>query len=107
MAAHTADLDARRDELSAQLLIDPHTDVSAWAQHGALLSAVDRLRVEVDTAIRPSGDPWHPAPLAAGPRAMARRALVAGPLHPSRATTVSGRRARELAARLARGRSQR
>jgi hypothetical protein len=107
MTAHAADLDARRDELSEQLMIDPHTDVSAWAQHGALLSAVDRLRVEVDTAIHPSDVPWRPAPLAERPRATVRRALATGRLHPSRATTVSGRRAREVAARLVRGRPQR
>jgi uncharacterized membrane protein YgaE (UPF0421/DUF939 family) len=107
MAAHTADLDSRRDALSAQLMIDPQTDAGAWAQHGALLSAVDRLRVEVDTAIHPSEVPWRPAPPAARPRQTVRRALTAGSLHPSRATTVSGRRAREMAARLARGRSQR
>jgi uncharacterized membrane protein YgaE (UPF0421/DUF939 family) len=107
MAAHAADLDRRRDELSAELMIDPRTDASAWAQHGGLLTAVDRLRVEVDTAIHPSEVPWRPGPLAARPREKVRRALTTGPLHPSRATTVSGRRAREVAARLARGRPQR
>jgi hypothetical protein len=88
-------------------MIDPHTDASAWAQHGALLTAVDRLRVEVDTAIHPSDVPWRPATLAERPREAVRRALATGVLHPSRATTVSGRRAKEVAARLARGRSQR
>jgi uncharacterized membrane protein YgaE (UPF0421/DUF939 family) len=107
MAAHTADLDSRRDELSAQLMLDPHTDASAWAQHGALLNAVDRLRVEADTAIHPSEVPWRPQPLAERPREAVRRALATGALHPSRATTMSGRRAKEVAARLARGRPQR
>jgi uncharacterized membrane protein YgaE (UPF0421/DUF939 family) len=107
MAAHTADLDSRRHELSAELMIDPHTDPSAWAQHGALLTAVDLLRVEVDTAIHPSEVPWRPGPPAGQRREKVRRALATSPLHPSRATTVSGRRAREVAARLARGRSQR
>jgi uncharacterized membrane protein YgaE (UPF0421/DUF939 family) len=105
-AAHTADLDRRRDELSAQLMIDPQTDPSAWAQHGALLSSVDRLRVEVETAIRPADVPWRPERLADRPREVVRRSLATGALHPSRATTVSGRRAREVAARLARGRGQ-
>jgi hypothetical protein len=107
MAAHTADLDRLRDELSAQLMIDPRTDPSAWAQHGGLLTAVDRLRVEVETAIRPSDVPWRPEPLAERPREAVRRALAAGGLHPSRATTVSGRRAKEVAARLARPRPRR
>jgi hypothetical protein len=107
MAAHTADLDSRRDQLSVQLIVDPRTDPSAWAQHGALLSAVDRLRVEVESAIHPSDVPWRPEPLALRPREAVRRALATGALHPSRAATVSGRRAKEVAARLARGRSQR
>ena len=107
MAAHTADLDSRRNELSAQLMIDPHTDASAWAQHGALLNAVDRLRVEADTAIHPSDVPWRPEPLAERPRETVRRALATGALHPSRATTMSGRRAMEVAARLARRGPQR
>jgi hypothetical protein len=107
MAAHAVDLDSRRDQLSAQLMIDPQADVSAWAQHGALLTAVDRLRVEVDTAIHPSDAPWRPRPLAERPREAVRRALATGALHPSRATTASGRRAKEVAARLARGRPQR
>lgn len=106
IAAHAADLHSRRDELSGQLMIDPQTDAGAWAQHGALLSAVDRLRVEVDTAIHPSDVPWRPEPLAERPRAAVRRALTAG-LRPSRATTASGRRAKEIAARLTRGRSPR
>jgi hypothetical protein len=107
MAAHTAELDARRDELSTQLIIDPQTDASAWAQHGGLLTAVDRLRVEVETAIHPSDVPWRPEPLAQRPREAVRRALATRALHPSRGATVSGRRAKEVAARLARGRSQR
>ena len=107
MAAHTADLDSRRDQLSVQLIVDPRTDPSAWAQHGALLSAVDRLRVEAESAIHPSDVPWRPEPLALRPREAVRRALATGALHPSRAATVSGRRAKEVAARLARGRSQR
>ena len=107
MEAHTADLDRRRDELSAQLMIDPRADPSAWAQHGGLLTAVDRLRVEVETAIHPSDAPWRPEPLAERPREAVRRVLAAGALHPSRSTTVSGRRAKEVAARLARGRPRR
>ena len=40
----------RRDRLGALLLVDPHVDPAAWQQHGALLAAVDRLRVEIAAA---------------------------------------------------------
>jgi uncharacterized membrane protein YccC len=45
-----ATLHERRDQLGAQLLVDPHVDPAAWQQHGALLAAVDRLRVEIAAA---------------------------------------------------------
>jgi hypothetical protein len=43
----------RRDELAALLLVDPHIDPAAWQQHGALLAAIDRLRVEIAAVGRP------------------------------------------------------
>lgn len=43
-----------RDRLSALLLIDPHVDPAAWQQHGALLAAIDRIRVEIAAAARPA-----------------------------------------------------
>ncbi|MGZ4607437.1 MAG: FUSC family protein [Blastococcus sp.] len=104
MAANAADLEGRRHRLSDRLMVDPRADPSAWAQHGALLSAVDRLRVEVETATHPSDVPWRPQPLTERQRAAVRQALVAGGRRPSRAATVSGRRAQEVAARLARRR---
>ena len=45
------------------LYVDPHTDPAAWQQHGALLAALDRLRVEIHAAIRTPATTWHPAPL--------------------------------------------
>ena len=45
-----ATLHERRDQFGAQLLVDPHVDPAAWQQHGALLAAVDRLRVEIAAA---------------------------------------------------------
>jgi hypothetical protein len=48
-----AELARRRDLLAQQLLVDPRQDAAAWAQHGSLLDAVDRLRVEIATAARP------------------------------------------------------
>jgi uncharacterized membrane protein YgaE (UPF0421/DUF939 family) len=51
----------RRNRLSAFLLVDPHVDAAAWQQHGALLAAIDRLRVEIAAAARVP-DPPVPIP---------------------------------------------
>jgi hypothetical protein len=105
LAADLWVLDHQRDLLGARLMVDPQADPAAWAQHGALLTAVDRLRVEIDTAVHPSDVPWSPDPLAERQRQAVRRALGSATVHPSRVATVSGRRAREVAARLARRRA--
>jgi hypothetical protein len=70
-----AELLARRDELATFLLVDPWTDPAAWEQHGALLAAVDRLRVEVLAASRPGVEPWHPEPMGGRRRVAVREAL--------------------------------
>ena len=45
-----AALHRSRDRLGALLLVDPQIDPAAWQQHGALLAAIDRLRVEIAAA---------------------------------------------------------
>ena len=59
------------------LLVDPHTDAAAWQQHGALLTAVDRLRVETEAAVRPAAEAWRPPSLTEAPRRAARRVMDA------------------------------
>jgi hypothetical protein len=73
--ARFAELLARRDRLAGLLLVDPMVDAGAWQQHGALLAAVDRLRVEVAASVQPADAPWQPAPVAVQQRAAVRRAL--------------------------------
>jgi uncharacterized membrane protein YgaE (UPF0421/DUF939 family) len=102
---HLETLQQWRNELSTRLLVDPQSDPRAWVQHGALLNAIDRLRVELETTLHPSLDPWHPVPLAAGPRQAMRHALTSAARQPSR-TAVAGRRARTAAARLSRYRAR-
>jgi len=53
-------LHEQRDRLGALLVVDPLVDNGKWQQHGALLAAVDRLRVEVESAVRPTEDVWRP-----------------------------------------------
>jgi hypothetical protein len=84
---HLAALEEARHRLAGALLVDPTADPGAWAQYGALLDAVDRLRVELSTALHPPATPWPP-PLLADPRLAVQRALRRRP--PSAALAGSG-----------------
>jgi hypothetical protein len=64
--AHLAELHRRRDRLKDLLLVDPHVDEAAWQQHGALLAAIDRLRIEVEAAVRETNGSWRPPPIRTG-----------------------------------------
>ena len=68
---------AQRDRLAGLLAVSPQDDQGAWQQHGALLAAVDRLRVELEATVRPSTELWRPAPLTERPREAVRRAVTA------------------------------
>lgn len=61
-AEHLGALDERRTRLAGVLAVDPGVDEAAWSQHGSLLAAVDRLRVEIAAAIREVDPPTHPEP---------------------------------------------
>jgi hypothetical protein len=74
---HLAELHRRRERLGRLLLVDPHTDAAAWQQYGALLAAVDRLRVEIEAAVRPASEPWRPPPIAGETRQAVRRVIDA------------------------------
>jgi hypothetical protein len=75
VAKQLEELRERRDRLAELLLVDPAVDAAAWEQHGALLAAVDRLRVEVEAAVRPAEGPWRPEPVHARHLAAVRRVL--------------------------------
>jgi hypothetical protein len=67
------ELRGQRDRLAALLMVDPLADAAAWQQHGALLSAVDRFRVEVEAAAQQPQGPWRPPPLTDRQRRAVRR----------------------------------
>jgi hypothetical protein len=77
VAEQLVELHQRRELLGRLLLVDPQADAAAWQQHGALLTAVDRLRVEIEAAVRPAAQPWRPPSLTEGPRRAARRVVGA------------------------------
>jgi hypothetical protein len=74
---HLVDLQRGRERLGQLLLVDPHADAAAWQQHGAVLAAVDRLRVEIEAAVRPASEPWRPPLFAEAPRQAVRRVIDA------------------------------
>ena len=84
IAEHLAVLHRRRDALAAELVVDPRADPAAWGQHGALLDAVDRLRVEIATAASPPVPPFAPAALSQRQRQAVRRAFAATARRPAR-----------------------
>jgi hypothetical protein len=72
-----SELHRLRHRLSELLLVDPHTDPAAWQQHGALLAALDRVRIEVAAAVRPTQAPWRPVLGAERKRQGVRRVMDA------------------------------
>lgn len=86
VGAELAQLQHRRDQLAGLLSVDPAHDQGAWQQHGALLAAVDRLRVEIDAAVQPSAEPWRPTPVIDRQRDALRRLAEQGPSRRRRRT---------------------
>ena len=76
--AGLSELQRRRDRLAELLLVDPRDDQGAWQQHGALLAAVDRLRVELEAAVRPPVEAWRPPRISERQRQAMRRMIDAG-----------------------------
>jgi Aromatic acid exporter family member 1 len=73
--ADLTDLYRRRDRLAELLIVDANSDQGMWQQHGALLAAVDRLRVEVEAAVRPPDHDWRPPRISDRQREAVRRAI--------------------------------
>ena len=77
VGAGLTELQRHRDRLSELLMVDPHDDQGAWQQHGALLAAVDRLRVEVEAAVRRPEEEWRPPRISDRQRQAVRRVIDA------------------------------
>ncbi len=91
VAEHLGRLERSTHQLAGLLYVDPHADAAAWQQHGALLAALDRLRIEIDAAIRPPTATWRPAPVGGRPGDALRRSLTAArDHHRARPDPVSG-----------------
>ena len=71
-----SELHRRRDQLAELLLEESSADRAVWQQHGALLTALDRLRIEVEAAVRPSEEVWRPPPVIERQRRALRQMLA-------------------------------
>ncbi len=69
------ELHRRRDLLAELLLLEASADPAAWQQHGALLTDLDRMRVEIEATVRQPEEPWRPPPVIAPAIERQRRAL--------------------------------
>jgi len=72
-----SELHRRRDRLAELLHEESRADRAVWQQHGALLTDLDRMRIEVEAAVRPPEQAWRPPPVIEGQRRALRRILAA------------------------------
>jgi Aromatic acid exporter family member 1 len=63
-----SELRRRRDRLADLLHEESNADRAAWQQHGALLTDLDRMRIEIEAAVRPPDGAWRPPPAVQGQR---------------------------------------
>ncbi|GIJ43694.1 hypothetical protein Val02_05800 [Virgisporangium aliadipatigenens] len=89
-------LHARREHLGRLLLVDPHVDAAAWQQHGALLAVIDRMRVEIEAAVRPAAEPWRPPLLTERPKQAVRRMIDVAAEAATNAAAAAEASARDL-----------
>jgi len=72
-----SELHRRRDRLAELLHEESRADRAVWQQPGALLTDLDRMRIEVEAAVRPPEQAWRPPPVIEGQRRALRRILAA------------------------------
>jgi len=58
-----SELHRRRDLLADLLHEEASADRATWQQHGALLTDLDRMRIEIEAAVRPPEQAWRPPPV--------------------------------------------
>jgi erythromycin esterase-like protein len=72
-----AELHRRRDQLAELLLKESAADRAVWQQHGALLTDLDRMRIEIESALRPPEQGWEPPPVIERQRRALRQMVAA------------------------------
>jgi Aromatic acid exporter family member 1 len=72
-----SELHRRRDRLAELLHEESSADRAVWQQHGALLTDLDRMRIEVEAVVRPPEQAWRPPPVVQSQRRALRHLLAA------------------------------
>ena len=72
-----AELHRRRDRLAELLHKESSADRAVWQQHGALLTDLDRMRIEVEAAVRSPEQAWRSPPVIDSQRRALRRIRAA------------------------------
>jgi hypothetical protein len=72
-----SELHRRRDLLAELLHGESSSDRAAWQQHGALLTDLDRMRIEIEAAVRAPGQAWRHPPVIESQRRALRQIIAA------------------------------
>jgi hypothetical protein len=72
-----SELHRRRNLLADLLHEESRSDRAAWQQHGALLTDLDRMRIEIEAAVRPAGQAWRHPPVIESQRRALRQIIAA------------------------------
>jgi hypothetical protein len=72
-----SELHRRRDLLAELLHEESSSDRAAWQQHGALLTDLDRMRIEIEAAVRAPEEAWRHPPVIESQRRALRQIIAA------------------------------
>ena len=70
------ELHSHRDRLAELLHEESRADRAVWQQHGALLADLDRMRIEIEAAVRPPEQVWRPPPVIESQRRALRQIIA-------------------------------
>jgi hypothetical protein len=70
------ELHSHRDRLAELLHEESRADRAVWQQHGALLADFDRMRIEIEAAVRPPEQVWRPPPVIESQRRALRQIIA-------------------------------
>lgn len=70
------ELHRRRDRLAEFLHEESSADRAVWQQHGALLADLDRMRIEIEAAVRAPEQAWQPPSVIESQRRALRQILA-------------------------------
>ena len=79
-----SELHRRRDRLAELLHEESAADRAAWQQHGALLTDLDRMRIEIEATVREPEQAWRPPAVIESQRRAVEQVIAAARLRAQR-----------------------